>query len=241
MHRVFSPRQLSASGLADNLAGMSHAIVLQIELARGIGAEYPEAVMGIGEFQTGAMPGEPGGEPEHQNLEQPWVGAVIEKTRPKYHAEPVLLRQLHHGAGILKLVLAIGIERNNPLRPAPQRILNAGLECGALPQIGRVPHYRSTSRLGLGYRIVARAIIYADYSITGIQDFAYDVANYCLLVINGDDKPNWGGYFFIQACTQSTCMVAGNFAGVAPLPLKATGLAIRYSSQSDEYMLKNMR
>ena len=86
-------------------------------------------------------------------------------------------------------MLAVGVERDDDVGALLQRVVDAGLQRGALAEIDRMAHHGG-SRGGPVRRAVGRAVVDHHDMVAAARHVADHARDHPRLVIGGDDHPD---------------------------------------------------
>ena len=99
----------------------------------------------------------------------------------------------HHPQHVVDLVLAVRVEGDEePRTRLPPRVLDPGLDGGALPEVDRMPDQPRSGARDLRGGAVAAAVIDADDVRERLQRVADDGGDHRRLVVDRDHQPDIG-------------------------------------------------
>ena len=113
-----------------------------------------------------------------------------EVATAKHEIGALRVQRIDQPGDVGDAMLPVAVEGDDEIGALAQRILDAGLQAGALPQIDRMLDQGGAGLGGDPGGRVPRPVVDDDHPVTGAQEIADHGSDHPRLVIGGDDDPD---------------------------------------------------
>ena len=152
--------QAGVRELRDDLRGVRHARVGEVNVGESVGAEDTQAVVRVRESHARARAGGQRSQAQYRTLDRADGGTrTVEETRPKDEREILLARSIHHRCRIGRFVLPVGVEGDDVAGTAREGRLKAGLQRRALAEVDGMGSSKGARSAGESSSVIGRRVI----------------------------------------------------------------------------------
>jgi len=166
---------------------MRHPVLPEPEGGGAAAGHGAQAVVGVGHLQARGQPGEQRRGLQHQAAHRREIGGLSEKPAAEREIGPFADQRLGETGNIRYAVLAVGIERHHELRRVRQRVVDAGLQRGALAEVEWMSDHDRAGRVRVIGRGVGGAVVDHDHRIARTPDLAHDAGKNGPFIVGRDD------------------------------------------------------
>jgi hypothetical protein len=165
-----------------------HAALGQVQVGERTGVDHPEPVVRVGDVEVGGQPGE-GDCPSQQDAAcGRHVDGGTGEPRRKHHVDVGDPGASQHPDGIADQVLAVGVERHDPVELGMcSNPGESGFQGRPGTQVDRVASNRRASGSGQRSGVVGAAVIDDEHVLELPEELGDDAADRRCLVVRRDD------------------------------------------------------